>query len=69
MDKLDRLVTERLLTPEQLGGLLADLMERQVAKTEDHTTGRVSAPKSAIRKASSAASIPPSKAPLRTSPK
>ena len=41
MDKLDRLVTERLadrlLTPERVGNLLAGLMERQAAKNEDHT--------------------------------
>ena len=41
MDKLDRLVTERLadrlLTPERVGNLLAGLMERQAAKDEDHT--------------------------------
>ena len=40
MDKLDRLVTERLadqlLTPERVGKLLAGLMERQTAKDEDH---------------------------------
>ena len=41
MDKLDRLVTERLadqlLTPERVGNLLVGLMERQAAKDEDHT--------------------------------
>ena len=40
MDKLDRLVTERLadrlLTPERVGNLLAGLMERQAGKDEDH---------------------------------
>lgn len=40
MDKLDRLVTERLadklLTPERIGDLLAGLMQRQTAKDEDH---------------------------------
>jgi hypothetical protein len=39
MDKLDRLVTERLadhlLTPERVGRLLAGLLERQAAKSED----------------------------------
>ncbi len=42
MDKLDRLVTDRLadrlLTPERVGDLLAGLMERQAAKNEDHAT-------------------------------
>ncbi len=42
MEKLDRLVTERLadrlLTPERIGDLLAGLMQRQVAKDEDHAT-------------------------------
>ena len=42
MDKLDRLVTERLadrlLTPQHVGDLLAGLMERQSAKNEDHAT-------------------------------
>ena len=42
MDKLDRLVTDRLadrlLTPERVGDLLAGLMERQAAKDEDHST-------------------------------
>jgi site-specific DNA recombinase len=42
MDKLDRLVTDRLadrlLTTERVGDLLAGLMERQAAKNEDHTT-------------------------------
>lgn len=41
MEKLDRLVTERLadrlLTPERVSRLLAGLMERQAAKDEDHT--------------------------------
>jgi site-specific DNA recombinase len=41
MDKLDRLVTERLadrlLTPERVGNLLAGLMDRQSARDEDHT--------------------------------
>ncbi len=40
MEKLDRLVTERLadrlLTPERVGDLLAGLLERQAAKNEDH---------------------------------
>jgi site-specific DNA recombinase len=40
MDKLDRLVTERLadrlLTPERVGNILAGLLERQTAKDEDH---------------------------------
>ncbi len=40
MDKLDRLVTERLadrlLTPERVGNLLTGLMERQAGKDEDH---------------------------------
>ncbi|MEA2758596.1 MAG: site-specific recombinase [Methylobacteriaceae bacterium] len=42
MEKLDRLVTERLadklLTPERIGKLLAALMERQAAKDEDYST-------------------------------
>ena len=42
MEKLDRLVTERLadrlLTPERIGDLLAGLMQRQAAKDEDHGT-------------------------------
>lgn len=42
MEKLDRLVTERLtdrlLTPERIGGLLAGLVQRQAAKDEDHST-------------------------------
>ncbi|MGB3540068.1 MAG: recombinase family protein [Mesorhizobium sp.] len=42
MEKLDRLVTERLadrlLTPERIGDLLAGLMQRQAAKDEDHAT-------------------------------
>jgi hypothetical protein len=42
MDKLDRLVTERLadrlLTPERVGKLLAGLMKRQAAKEEDHSS-------------------------------
>ncbi len=41
MEKLDRLVTERLadqlLTPERIGKLLLGLLERQSAKDEDHT--------------------------------
>ena len=40
MDKLDRLVTDRLadrlLTPERVGDLLAALLQRQSAKDEDH---------------------------------
>jgi DNA invertase Pin-like site-specific DNA recombinase len=40
MEKLDRLVTERLadklLTPERIGHLLVGLMQRQTAKDEDH---------------------------------
>ncbi|WP_095089997.1 recombinase family protein [Mesorhizobium sophorae] len=40
MDKLDRMVTERLadklLTPERIGDLLAGLMQRQTARDEDH---------------------------------
>ena len=40
MDRLDRLVTERLadrlLTPERVADLLAGLMRRQTAKDEDH---------------------------------
>jgi site-specific DNA recombinase len=42
MDKLDRLVTERLadrlLTPERVEDLLAGLLERQTAKDEDRAT-------------------------------
>lgn len=41
MDKLDRIVTERLadelLTPERVGKLLASLMERQASKDQDFT--------------------------------
>jgi site-specific DNA recombinase len=41
MDKLDKLVTERLadqlLTPERVGKLLIGLMERQTAKNEDYS--------------------------------
>jgi site-specific DNA recombinase len=41
MEKLDRLVTERLadqlLTPERVGKLLLGLMERQTAKNEDYS--------------------------------
>jgi site-specific DNA recombinase len=41
MDKLDRLVTERLadqlLTPERVAKLLAGLLERQTAKNEDYS--------------------------------
>jgi site-specific DNA recombinase len=41
MDKLDRLVTERiadqLLTPERVGKLLAGLLERQASKEEDYS--------------------------------
>lgn len=40
MDRLDRLVTERLadrlLTPERVSPLLAGLMDRQTARDEDH---------------------------------
>jgi site-specific DNA recombinase len=40
MEKLDRLVTERLadqlLTPERVGNLLAGLVERQASRDEDH---------------------------------
>lgn len=40
MDKLDRIVTERLadelLTPERVGKLLASLMERQASKDQDY---------------------------------
>jgi site-specific DNA recombinase len=56
MDKLDRLVTERLadrlLTSERVGDLLAGLMERQSAKNEDHTT-RLSALRAKISDAES----------------
>ena len=42
MEKLDRLVTERLahrlLTPDRVGNLLAGLIERQAARDEDHAT-------------------------------
>jgi hypothetical protein len=42
MEKLDRLLTERLadklLTPERIGTLLVALMERQAAKDEDYST-------------------------------
>jgi site-specific DNA recombinase len=42
MEKLDRLVTERLadqlLTPERVGNLLAGLLERQATKDEDHSS-------------------------------
>lgn len=42
MDKLDRLVTERLadqlLTPERVGKLLIGLMERQSARDQDHAS-------------------------------
>ncbi|WP_461331257.1 recombinase family protein [Bradyrhizobium elkanii] len=41
MDKLDRLVTERLadqlLKPERVGKILGGLMDRQAAKDEDHS--------------------------------
>ena len=42
MEKLDRLVTERLadqlLTPERVGNLLAGLLERQATRDEDHSS-------------------------------
>ncbi len=51
MDKLDRLVTERLadrlLTPERVENLLAGLMDRQAARNEDHTV-RLSALKAKL---------------------
>jgi site-specific DNA recombinase len=56
MEKLDRLVTERLadrlLTPERVGDLLGGLMERQAAKSEDHTA-RLSALRAKIGDAES----------------
>jgi site-specific DNA recombinase len=43
MDKLDRLVTERLadklITPERLGKSLRSLLERQSSRDEDHAVG------------------------------
>jgi site-specific DNA recombinase len=51
MEKLDRLVTERLagqlLTPERVGKLLLGLMERQSARDEDHVA-RVTAPRTKL---------------------
>jgi site-specific DNA recombinase len=42
MDRLDRLVTERLadrlLTPERVAGLLTGLMQRQTSRDEDHAS-------------------------------
>ena len=67
MDKLDRLVTDRLadrlLTPERVGNLLAGLMERQAAKDEDHGA-RLTALRAKITtpKAAWAGSTLPSKA-------
>jgi site-specific DNA recombinase len=47
MEKLDRLVTDRLLTPERVGNLLAGLMDRQSARDEDHSA-RLSALKAKL---------------------
>jgi site-specific DNA recombinase len=47
MEKLDRLVTERLLTPERVGNLLAGLMDRQSARDKDHSA-RLSALKAKL---------------------
>jgi site-specific DNA recombinase len=56
MDKLDRLVTERLadrlLAPERVEHILAGLMERQVSRDEDHAT-RLSALKAKLTDAES----------------
>jgi site-specific DNA recombinase len=56
MDKLDRLVTERLadqlLTPDRVGKLLAGLMERQASKDEDHAS-RLTALKAKVTEAAS----------------
>lgn len=54
MDKLDRLITERLadrlLTPSASRTLLAGLMERQAARNEDHAA-RLSALKTKLANA------------------
>lgn len=46
MEKLDRLVTERLadqlLTPERIGKILTGIIERQASKDEDYS-GRLTA--------------------------
>ena len=56
MEKLDRLVTERLadqlLTPERVGNLLAGLVERQASKEEDHAA-RLSALRAKVTDAES----------------
>jgi site-specific DNA recombinase len=56
MEKLDKLVTERLadqlLTPERVGNLLAGLVERQASRDEDHAT-RLSALRAKVTDAES----------------
>jgi site-specific DNA recombinase len=56
MEKLDRLVTERLadslLTPERVGNLLTGLMERQASRDEDHAA-RVTALRAKVTDAES----------------